>query len=275
MGRFGVGWRLGVRCWSLLRGDRELLWLPVLAGVLSVLLAVVLVVPAAGLSGGAAHPGPVSWLLYLLLVVMLSFVSTFFGAALVAGALQRLAGGNPTVASSLAAAWARRGVIAQWALIAALVGSVIRLIEQRGGILGRLAGSVLGVGWAVASAFVLPVLVVEGVGPREALTRSTGMVRARWGAAAGSYAAVSVTVLPILLGGLLIGALLVAVHLAPLGVGVIVLGVIGYAVVGSALTGIARAALYQFATTGASPLLDAGLAGSAFGPRRGRRSRLG
>ena len=40
---------------------------------------------------------------------------------------------------------------------------------------------VVGVAWSVATYFVIPVIALEGLGPRDALRRSSALVREKWG----------------------------------------------------------------------------------------------
>ncbi|HEY5334706.1 MAG TPA: DUF6159 family protein [Mycobacteriales bacterium] len=267
MGRFQVGWQLGLRSWRLLKADKELVALPVASALVTLIMLAVLGLPGLLLQRGAGHLTPGSVLFYAVTLLVIAFVGTFFSAALVAGALQRLDGHDPTLTSSLRAAWQRKAQIAQWALVSTVVGLVINLIESRLGVLGRIGGWFLDVAWAVATAFALPVIIVEGAGPVDALKRSSSIIKARWGDAVGTYAGASIVFLPAFLVALVVGFVLMA--LSPVvGIVVLVAAFLVLAVLASCVSAIARAALYQYATTGQSPLLDPALATAAFQPRR-------
>ncbi|MGH3744123.1 MAG: DUF6159 family protein [Mycobacteriales bacterium] len=267
MGRFQVGWQLGLRSWRLLKADKELVALPVASALVTLIMLAVLGLPGLLLQRDAGHATTGSVVLYAVTLLVVAFAGTFFSAALVAGALQRLDGGDPTLTSSLRAAWQRKAQIAQWALVSTVVGLVINMIESRGGVLGRVGGWFLDVAWAVATAFALPVIIVEGSGPFDALKRSSSIIKARWGDAVGTYAGASIVFLPAYLVVLVVGLLLTAVSPA-LGIAVLVAGFLVLAVLAACVSAIARAALYQYATTGQSPLIDPALASSAFQPRR-------
>src|SRR6185503_19916712 len=114
MGRFARSWDLFKTSLSVVRQDKELLWMPVLSGLAS--LVSIAAVLGVGLGSGiwphttnadgtANVPG---LLLAALLYVILAFVALFFNAAVVAGATERLNGGDPTVCSALRAAWAKK-----------------------------------------------------------------------------------------------------------------------------------------------------------------------
>src|SRR5260370_20195438 len=55
------------------------------------------------------------------------------------------------------------------------------MIAERTGWLGRIVIGLIGMAWTLASYFVVPVLVVEDVGPAEALQRSADLFRQTWG----------------------------------------------------------------------------------------------
>lgn len=267
MGRFQVGWQLGLRSWRLLKSDKELVALPIASALVTLIMLAVLGLPGLLLQRDAGHATAGSVLLYAVTLLVVAFVGTFFSAALVAGALQRLDGRDPTITSSLRAAWQRKAQIAQWALVSTVVGLVINLIESRLGVLGRIGGWFLDVAWAVATAFALPVIIVEGAGPVDALKRSSSIIKARWGDAVGTYAGASIVFLPAFLVALVVGFVLMALS-SVVGIVVLVAAFLVLAVLAACVSAIARAALYQYATTGQSPLLDAGLATAAFQPRR-------
>ena len=86
-----------------------------------------------------------------------------------------------TVGDAIHAASARSHVLLPWAIVSATVSIVLRAIEQRGGIIGRIVGSIAGVAWSVVTFLVLPVLVFEGIGPIAAVKRSGELFKHTWG----------------------------------------------------------------------------------------------
>src|SRR5260370_552021 len=125
------------------------------------------------------------------------------------------------------------------------------MIAERTGWLGRIVIGLVGMAWTLASYFVVPVLVVEDVGPAEALQRSADLFRQTWGEeVAGGFSfgliftllALPAVALPFLgrnLGptGMMAGATLAVLYWLTL------------AVVSSAVQGIFVAALYRYAKT--------------------------
>ena len=123
----------------------------------------------------------VQYALYALTVFIGTTITTFFGVALAAGAASRMDGGDPTIGSCIAAAFANFWSIVRWALFATLIGLIIRAIEARlkgfAGVILRVVGDAT---FAVASYFVVPMLAHEHIGPIAALRKSVDTVRGQW-----------------------------------------------------------------------------------------------
>ena len=56
----------------------------------------------------------------------------------------------------------------------------MRWLSQRG-FIGRIVSSLIGLGWNLATFLVIPVLVVEDVGPVEGFKRRARMLKDTWG----------------------------------------------------------------------------------------------
>ena len=185
-GTIGHTFELMKMSWRVLMLDRELILFPVMSAVGMVLLAGA--VFAGGLLGGAfglAEEGGEGSGGDLALGLVLAFGSSaiviFFNAALVAAAQERLRGGDPNVTSGLKAASAHVPQILAWALITTAVTLILQALRERGGIAGQVASMVGGIAWSLATFFVIPLLVAEGIGPIEAIRRSSSLLRQTWG----------------------------------------------------------------------------------------------
>lgn len=136
-GRFSRSLELARASLAVVRADKELMLLPVMSVCALLLLLGSLLVPVAmlgGFSSGAAQGNsPASLAAALVFYVATWFVALFFNAALVGAAMIRMDGGNPTLGDGLRIAWARKGRILGYALIAATVGLLLRTIEERVG----------------------------------------------------------------------------------------------------------------------------------------------
>src|SRR4029077_16698349 len=75
----------------------------------------------------------------------------------------------------------RTHVLLPWAIVSATVSIILRQIEERAGIVGAIVGSIAGLAWSLVTFLVLPVLVVEGLGPIAAVKRSGSLFKKTWG----------------------------------------------------------------------------------------------
>jgi hypothetical protein len=158
-----------MQSFSVLRSDKALMLYPILSAWACV-LATVFVVGGGGLlaypSIQAALQADPHWRPSLSMIVagmflfyvVNYFVMVFFNTALVGAATSRLKGGTPTLSDGLNLAWERKAVILQWAVLAATVGTVLKVIEGRAQLIGRLVARFVGLAWTLASFFVVPIL---------------------------------------------------------------------------------------------------------------------
>jgi Family of unknown function (DUF6159) len=204
--------------WDALKADRELIVLPILSAVAATIAMLMIGVGGlvagigvAGVTRDGAAGSVLSWVVAFVMLYVTTTIAVYFQVALAAGAMQRMDGGDPDLGSCLAAANARLPQILTWALVAATVGMVLRMLSERAGVVGQLVIALVGVAWAVVTFFVVPVLLVEGPSPFQAIGRSKELMVARWGKVARS--------------GLRFGVLLLGWYLAA--VALLVVGVLG------------------------------------------------
>ena len=163
---------------ALFRQDRQMIWLPVMAAVTGLIAFAIVAVPLALAIG---HTGLAFLVAFACGTLVATAATVIFNVALVFAANDRIEGRTPTITSSLAQAWGRKGVIFRWAILAAVVGTAIRALETRLGVVGRIVGFAGGLAWAVATFLVIPVLAFEDVGPIEAVKRSSHVLKAQFG----------------------------------------------------------------------------------------------
>ncbi|MDF1701088.1 MAG: DUF6159 family protein, partial [Planctomycetota bacterium] len=162
MGRITRSFRLIGQSWKVLLKDPELLVLPLLSGISIALVCLSFIIPMGFLDVETIENAeePVLYGVTFLFYVITYTLSFFFQAAVVAGASQRMAGGDPTIGSALGAASKRFGALLLWGVIAATVGMVLRAVQERSGIVGKIAAGIIGVAWSLATFFMVPVLVM-------------------------------------------------------------------------------------------------------------------
>jgi hypothetical protein len=180
-------------------------------------------------------------------------VVVFFNAALVAAAAVRLEGGPSPVRQGVRTAVAHLPAIIGWSLITATVGLVLKALADRAGALGAVASLVGGVAWTLVTFLVLPVLVIEGVGPVAAIRRSAELLRGTWGEQVAGTASIGLVMGAITLGVIVIGGAItflvadVSGTLVAIALTATVLVVVFVALLSSALAGIFNVALYRYA----------------------------
>lgn len=278
--RFQRSWDLAAECWRLLMEDKSLLVFPLMSSIAMVLIIgsfALPLLPAFGFAAGRASHGltPIGYLALLLFYWIQYAVVIFFNTALVEVAMRRFDDEEAGIADGLRRAAALLPVILVYALIAATVGTVLRAIAERVGIIGRIVVGLVGVGWTVATALVVPVLAAENVGPFEAIGRSVELIKKSWGEdIIGNVGIGLVFGAIIFLVGITGGVLVLAAFgnrewgLAVALVVVLILAVSLIALAQATLQGIYSAALYRFAIGDpATGGIDRNLLEHAFRPK--------
>jgi hypothetical protein len=262
--RLSRSWALVKASASVLMQDKELLVFPLVSLVALALVVAAFALPVLGLGvldglsgadGQAIEVG--AYVVAFLFYFSQYFVIFFFNSALVGAAMIRLDGGDPTLGDGLRIASSRIGAIAGYAFIAATVGMILRAIQERVGFVGKIIVGLLGVGWAIATYLVVPVLVTRNIGPVDAIKESAGLLKKTWGENVIGQVGLGLAFGLMFLGVILCSALLIGFAIATQSVvAIVVAGVVAILAVGitglaqSALAGIYAAALYRYASTG-------------------------
>lgn len=277
---FTRGWLMAKASWAVLKDQPSLAVFPVVSVIAAAALSAALAVPVAlgGVTAvGLGLPDTALQALGYLAIFAWYFVCTFAfvfcNAALVSCALQRFAGQPATVGSGFAAARRRLPQILGWSLLAATVGVILRglqsVLKGKSGLAGELVAGVAEGLWGVATYFAIPVVVTEGLGPIEAVKRSSSILRRTWGESLSGSAGLGIVMglflLPLVgvaaLMGTGLGGSPVTVTLAAL----CGLYLVALTVAFSALGSILRAGVYTYAMTGVAPVhMDANLLRATF-----------
>jgi hypothetical protein len=207
--------------------------------------------------GSARHMTPGQAVILFAFYVTQYFVIIFFNSALIGAALMHLRGEQASLGDGLRLAASKLPSILGYAVISATVGMVLRAIEERAGIVGRIVTGLLGAAWTLATFMVVPILVSQDIGPFDAVQRSVQLLKRTWGenllGNAGIGMAFSLVFLLVFLlaFGLLMlasstGSRVAVVTVIALGVAVVLL----LSIVQAALHGIYAAAVYRYAEEG-------------------------
>lgn len=260
MGRIGRGWQLTKVSLGVLNKDKEILLLPILSGIFSVLVFGVIFIPGLlfyvfeetsdlFLFRSEEVSQLFLFLVYFLAYVAMTFVIVYFNAAVIGCARVRLEGGDPTLGDGFRIASKKLPHLFVWALISGTVGLIFRAFRKR----MRLLSQLFEWAWGIVTFFVVPVILFENVSVTKSIGRSKDVITKTWGEAfVGRF---GMGLLFILFGFLGLVFPIGGYYLYPmtgLAVGIIVAFVYWMIllVIYSAANGVLTAALYRYASTG-------------------------
>jgi hypothetical protein len=215
---------------KVLRANKQLIIFPILASISLLLVLgsfVTLLLAGAGWNvENVQDPGQAAGILILFLYYLVNyFIVVFFNMALIHCTHQYFKGEQVTIEEGVRFSVSRIGAIFLWSMLAATVGTILRLLQENFGALGRIVIGLIGIVWSVATFFVVPVIAYENVGPIDAFKKSAQMMKEKWGQTLGAgFSFGLVYFIGFLVGGgalFLIGSLfnpLIGIVLAVLGV---------------------------------------------------------
>ena len=200
--RLSAGWNLGITSLQTIRNNPQLMLFPVVSSAALIAVVLSFVLGIAGIfigyetifgdghmSSAAMEGGGGEWLGYILtfLFYLVSyFLIIFFNVGLVYCVKRIFEGEETSFKEGFRYASTRTIPIFMWAVMAATVGVILKVIQERGGTIGQIVAGLVGVAWSVVTFFVVPVLAYEDVNPIEAVKRSGNIVRKQWGEAIGA-----------------------------------------------------------------------------------------
>ena len=270
------GWNLAKQSLRVILLDKELLLFPLMSGISTSLVTLSFLLPLWSTGAGSAliqkqGGSPALYVVLFAFYLVNFFVIVFFNSGLVACAMIRFRGGDPTVADGLRTAWSRLPQIFAWSLLAASVGFLLRMLESRSRRGASIIYGLLGLAWTAASYFVIPVLVVENLGPIAALKRSAAVLKRSWGEALAANFGLGLLMTACMLVAAIPTVLGIASGSGPaigFGFALTALCVLVISLVQSVANAVLRAALYLYAAEGtAPPQFDAALLQTAFVPK--------
>ncbi|MFM8350819.1 MAG: DUF6159 family protein [Actinomycetales bacterium] len=251
------------KSWAIIRQNRYLLAFPVLGFLVSLVPLAIFWVPA-----GFFLLNNQNWagiVLAILGVFANQIVISISSGGLVAAADAELSGQDSSIAHGIGRALLRLVPLIGWALVATVVNVIVGAMRGRGGngaadALRNLAAAGVLAMWQLVTFFVLPFIMLEGLGPIAAIKQSFALFRQKWGTQIFGGVRIGglvglVTILPGILLVLLGGWLAISGSATALGfgIGVIVLGILLFmigALVLSTMRGIFSVVLFRFASQG-------------------------
>jgi hypothetical protein len=258
--------------WKILMEDKRLLAFPIISGIVT-LLVIATFIPLVFLSNGlfsfntSTIGGIVSVFVFYLICY---FVVIFFNVGLISCVYAKLNGKSMTIREGLSTASSHLPSILAWAVVAATVGLILRMLEERSGLLGQIVISIVGAAWSIVTLFVVPVLAFEDKNVFAALKESLELFKKTWGESVVGTLSISLifTVVGFVSLILVIGTLFIGdttLFYIALALFIVLIAVL--AILASAMQGIFTVALYMYAKTGSAPgILPPGIIEGAFAP---------
>lgn len=175
------GWKLAKECYGVLRSRRELMLLPFLGALIAFALTVLFALPIAFANWFDNE--------VLILVTLFAYyyaqqvVGLFVSSTLIHLLVRSFQGERLTLAQGFQFSLSRLRQILSWACLGGVVGVILHRLDQgkEESRLRRLLLKLVGGAWNLVSYFAFPILILEGLGPLDAMRRSVELIVETWG----------------------------------------------------------------------------------------------
>jgi len=192
--RLSNGWTLAMNSFKVLKENKQLIIFPILSSISRVLVMGSFFLVFLGINGwpddsveDSSSASNLSYYLFLFLFYLVNyFVIVFFNMALIHCTRLYFHGEEVSVNAGLRFSLSRIGAIFSWSVFAAIVGTILRIIQEESGIIGKIITGLIGIVWSVATFFVVPIIAYENLGPIAAFKRSAQMMKQKWGESLGA-----------------------------------------------------------------------------------------
>lgn len=214
--RLQRSWQLFKRSVQVLREHPKLLVFPIVTGLLTSVIALFFLAPVAVLllaphwiEGSRIqavadsigflrferaatfdfHVQPLGTAILAGIYLLNMFLATMASVAFNHQIMEALSGRRVSISEGLEAACARWQPVLLWSLLAGVVGLIIRAVEERLALVGRLVAGLIGMAWSVAAVFAIPILAREPSvsNPFTVLTKSATTIKRTWGEMLAGY----------------------------------------------------------------------------------------
>ena len=192
--RLSNGWTLAMNSFKVLKENKQLIIFPILSSISLVLVMGSFILVFLGINGwpddsveDSSSASNLSYYLFLFLFYLVNyFVIVFFNMALIHCTRLYFHGEEVSVNAGLRFSLSRIGAIFSWSVFAAIVGTILRIIQEESGIIGKIITGLIGIVWSVATFFVVPIIAYENLGPIAAFKRSAQMMKQKLGESLGA-----------------------------------------------------------------------------------------
>ena len=214
-------------------------------------------------TGETTATGPYLAWIFVTYTIGATFV-VFWNCAITYSAHMRLTGGDPRFMTGISAAMRHLPTIVDWGIITGIFGILMRLIRDAAAnsknpamqVVGAIFAFIAETAWWITTFFIIPMIVLEDKGIRDAFNSSKGLFVKTWGENITSGLGVGLIGFLLVLVAFAVGIPLILLGLVLPGIIAIVVLVLLAVLWTNTAEVVVVAALYEFARTGEMPDLD-------------------
>ena len=184
--RLSNGWDIFKQSFKVLKANKDLILFPILSGS-----SMMLVITSFSVVIFAANNWDASFLdqysvlakySFLFIFYLVNyFIVVFFNMALIHCSRAYLRGEEVVLRDGINFSMQHIGAIFSWAVFAATVGTILKVIQENTGIIGKIITGIIGIVWSITTFFVVPVIAYENVTTIGAFRRSSQIMKEKWG----------------------------------------------------------------------------------------------
>ena len=214
-------------------------------------------------TGETMATGPYLAWIFVTYTLGATFV-VFWNCAITYSAHMRLTGGDPRFMTGISAAMRHLPTIVSWGIITGIFGILMRLIRDAAAnsknpamqVVGAIFAFIAETAWWITTFFIIPMIVLEDKGVRDAFNSSKGLFVKTWGENITSGLGVGLIGFLLVIFAFAVGIPLILLGLVLPGIIAIVVLMLLAILWTNTAEVVVVAALYEFAKTGEMPDLD-------------------
>ncbi|HAU1152491.1 TPA: hypothetical protein JBI12_11180 [Legionella pneumophila] len=169
---------------AFLLQNKDLLIFPFLSFIASIAFIGLCIVGGTLIYEWLSKMGQAGIIMGILLLVIayfvLSFIILYFTTSLYVCTLLRLSGKHASLKKGMVESAKKWKNLIGWSLLSTTVGFILQALESLNETIADILSFFFGLSWAVASYFVLPILITENIGPIKAIKRGAMIFGKGW-----------------------------------------------------------------------------------------------
>lgn len=178
------GWQIAINALKVLGANKQLIIFPILSGltILMVISSFFFGITFTKGFAGIDEQNTVTIYGLIFLFYMVSyFIVVFFNMALIHCTTLYFKGEEASISKGINFSFSRIWLIFSWAVFAATIGTLLKILQDNLGQIGKFVISILGFAWSAATFFAVPVIAYEKLMPLDATKRSFTILKEKWG----------------------------------------------------------------------------------------------